>query len=98
MTPNCKTTDRDLVLDIRETTAESPTEVRGGQDRPVYDRLHEILHYDVRSIGDPDQAWFWTEEWQARERAADADKAAGRSTAFRSGDDLLAHLDALEDE
>jgi hypothetical protein len=26
---------------------------------------------------DPDQAWFWTEEWQAGEREVDRDIAAG---------------------
>lgn len=27
---------------------------------------------------DPDQAWFWTDEWQQKEREADEDIAAGR--------------------
>lgn len=27
-----------------------------------------------------DQAWFWTDRWQAMEREADADIAAGRTT------------------
>lgn len=27
-----------------------------------------------------DQAWFWSERWQAMEREADADIAAGRTT------------------
>lgn len=27
---------------------------------------------------DPDQWWFWTEEWQEGEREVEADKAAGR--------------------
>ena len=27
-----------------------------------------------------DQAWFWTARWQAMEREADADIAAGRTT------------------
>ena len=27
-----------------------------------------------------DQAWFWTDRWQAMEREADADVAAGRTT------------------
>jgi hypothetical protein len=26
---------------------------------------------------DPEQAWFWTREWQQREREADEDLAAG---------------------
>ena len=27
-----------------------------------------------------DQAWFWTDRWQAMEREADADIATGRAT------------------
>ncbi|MEP6870717.1 MAG: hypothetical protein ABI939_02595 [Anaerolineaceae bacterium] len=29
---------------------------------------------------DPDQAWFWTQEWQRKEREADEDIAAGGVT------------------
>ena len=42
----------------------------------------------------PDQAWFWTEEWQAKEREADADLAAGRVTRFESDEAFLAALEA----
>jgi len=40
----------------------------------------------------PDQAWFWTPEWQAGERQADADKAAGRFTRYEDGEAFLAAL------
>ena len=42
---------------------------------------------------DPDQAWFWTPEWQAKEREADADLAAGRGTFYDSAEEFLADLD-----
>jgi hypothetical protein len=42
---------------------------------------------------DPEQAWFWTREWQEKEREADADLVAGRSTSYESDDDLLSALD-----
>lgn len=42
---------------------------------------------------DPEQAWFWTREWQEREREADEDLAAGRSTRFESDDEFLTALD-----
>jgi hypothetical protein len=45
-----------------------------------------------------DQAWFWTERWQARERDAEADVDAGRLTTHESADDFLRHLDGLADE
>ena len=37
---------------------------------------------------DPDQAWFWTPEWQAKEREADADLAAGRFTIYHSDEEF----------
>lgn len=40
-----------------------------------------------------DQAWFWTDRWQAMEREADADIAAGRATVVEGADELMAHLD-----
>ena len=44
-----------------------------------------------------EQRWFWTERWQAMERAVDADVAAGRVTVLDGPDALFAHLDALTD-
>jgi len=40
-----------------------------------------------------DQAWFWTLEWQAGERRADADLASGRFTRFDSDEAFLEALD-----
>jgi AbrB family looped-hinge helix DNA binding protein len=48
----------------------------------------------IRPI-DADQAWFWTPEWQEREREADADRAAGRTLHFKSTEDFLAHLESI---
>lgn len=36
-----------------------------------------------------DQAWFWTPEWQAKEREADEDLAAGRTRVFDSDEEFL---------
>jgi hypothetical protein len=44
---------------------------------------------------DPDQAWFWTPQWQEGEREADADIAAGRVKTFRSTDEFIAHLESV---
>jgi hypothetical protein len=43
---------------------------------------------------DKEQAYFWTEEWQAGERQADADIAAGRVVEFDNADALITDLDA----
>ena len=42
---------------------------------------------------DPEQAWFWTREWQAKEREADDDVAAGRGITYASDEEFLAGLD-----
>jgi hypothetical protein len=42
---------------------------------------------------DPEQAWFWTQEWQAKEREADDDLAAGRIASYESDEEFLAVLD-----
>jgi hypothetical protein len=42
----------------------------------------------------PDEAWYWTPEWQAREREADAAYAEGRTTTHESSAAFLAALEA----
>lgn len=42
---------------------------------------------------DPEQAWFWTREWQQRERESDEDLASGCVTQFESDEEFLAALD-----
>jgi AbrB family looped-hinge helix DNA binding protein len=46
-----------------------------------------------QKIIDATQAWFWTEAWQAGERAASEEGAAGAGTTYESGDEFLASLD-----
>lgn len=38
---------------------------------------------------DAAQAWFWTPEWQAGEREASAERAAGQGTRYESAEDFL---------
>jgi hypothetical protein len=45
---------------------------------------------------DEDQVYFWTDEWQAKEREADEDIAAGRVERFKSADDFIASLKPRE--
>jgi hypothetical protein len=52
-----------------------------------------LLRGIIKGPIDPDQACFWTPEWQAKEQEADADKAAGRMERFESDEALLAALD-----
>jgi len=45
-----------------------------------------------------DQAWFWTERWQAREREVDEHVGQGEVTIHNGTDDFLAHLERLDDD
>ncbi len=40
----------------------------------------------------PGQEWFWSEAWQAAEREAEADLAAGNYETFDTMDEFLASL------
>jgi AbrB family looped-hinge helix DNA binding protein len=43
---------------------------------------------------DATQAWFWSPDWQAGEREADADRAAGKVESFPSGEEFIGALRA----
>lgn len=60
-------------------------EVIGREDGVI--ELHPVLPHRA------DQAWFWTERWQAMEREAEDDIAAGRTRTFDSPDEFIADLD-----
>lgn len=47
-----------------------------------------------KKLIDATQAWFWEPAWQAGEREAEAEAAAGKGERFESGEELLAALDA----
>ena len=51
-----------------------------------------VVHVTIEP-SDPDQAWFWTSDWQARERAVDQEIAAGQYTDFSSMEEFLDDLD-----
>jgi AbrB family looped-hinge helix DNA binding protein len=42
------------------------------------------------------QAWFWTEHWQQREREVDEHVTAGRVQVHESTEDFLDHLETLD--
>ena len=41
---------------------------------------------------DAAQAWFWTDEWQAKEAEASRQSAAGEGETYATGEDFLAAL------
>lgn len=53
----------------------------------------DALYLVPQKLVPRDQAWFWTKEWQEREREADEAIARGElSGPFESADNLIRHL------
>jgi len=75
---------RSYVTDRERFTAQTPE-----GESPEY-RLHPVLNTWVEI--DPEQAWFWSEEWQAGERKVDEDLRLGRYEDFDDMDDFIASL------
>jgi antitoxin PrlF len=76
-----------------------PTEVRKALHVEEGDDVAFIINDDgtvtltgLKSIP-ADQAWFWTEEWQAGEREASLQLAGGAGTVYESADEFLDSLD-----
>ena len=74
-----------------------PKETRAGLDVndpvDVVRREDGVIEIRPMMLVDKSQAWFWSPEWQRREREVDADYAAGRFRVHDSTDDFLAALD-----
>jgi AbrB family looped-hinge helix DNA binding protein len=74
--------------------------------KEAFEKLHlevgDFLEVDVTEEGlllipkkliSKDQAWFWTKEWQEKEKEADEAIAKGEvSGPFKSADELIWHL------
>lgn len=89
-----------LTLQARGTVA-LPADLRrrlrlDGPDAQVQLIEHDDGRLELRPVVTvpADQAWFWTDRWQAMERDADADVAAGRLAIVEGADELIDHLDA----
>ncbi len=57
------------------------------------DTAPRIIRHNVAVETDEDQAYFWTEEWQAGEREASQEIADGAGETFASGEEFLHALD-----
>jgi hypothetical protein len=54
-----------------------------------YELFLKILSY----LPEEEQAYFWTEKWQAKEYAADRANAEGRHETFNSMEEMIDFLD-----
>lgn len=66
-----------------------------GAQLEVTEREDGVLELRAALPVPADQAWFWTEHWQTREREVDEHVAAGRVTVHDDADDFLAHVDDI---
>jgi antitoxin MazE len=74
--------------------------------KEAFEKLHlevgDFLEVDVAEEGllltpkkliSKDQIWFWTKEWQQKEKEADEAIASGElSSSFKKSDELIRHL------
>lgn len=74
-----------------------PKDIRAGLDvnDPIEVSRREDGVIEIRPLMlvDKGQAWFWTPEWQRKEREVEVEYAAGRFRVQDSTDDFLAALD-----
>lgn len=61
-------------------------------DEIVFDVTGEGVRLRGMKMIPADQAWFWAPEWEAGEREASDDIAAGRVTTFDSPDEMFKTL------
>lgn len=86
----------------RNGTVTIPAAVRRkfGLDKPGA-QVEIVVHDDTivlvpHAAIPADQMWFWSKEWQGKEREVEHELAAGRRTTHESGEELIAHLDRLD--
>jgi AbrB family looped-hinge helix DNA binding protein len=75
-----------------------PAEMRGEAGIEIGDYIEVRLEGSrlmllPKQVIDKDQAWFWTEEWQAAEREVEEDLRAGRVKTFDNLSELVADLE-----
>lgn len=82
-----------------------PAEIRRrhGLDRPgaqveLAEREDGVIELRPHVAVPADQAWFWSERWQAMEREADADVEAGRTQVFDGAEEFAADLNREANE
>jgi antitoxin MazE len=69
-----------------------------GAQVEVVEREDGVIELHPQVAVPADQAWFWTQRAQAREREVDAYVKAGKVATFDSDDAFLSHLDSLASE
>jgi prevent-host-death family protein len=85
----------------RMTTSEVRESLAEVVNQAAYGHVTTIITRDGRPLARivaEEDAWFWTPEWQAKEREADEELAAGQTRTYDSMEDLFADIDEQRDE
>ena len=69
-----------------------------GAQVEVVEREDGVIELHPHVAVPAEQAWFWTQRWQEREREVDAHVEGGEVTTHESAEDFLDHLGALASE
>ena len=71
-------------------------EINSDYNRQLFSRETGIESPLLAEQPDPDQMWFWTPEWQAKEQESDEDRDSGRFDRFLTDAEFDAALEAHE--
>jgi len=89
-----------LPYEVQEmTTTEARKNLPELVNLAAYGHVTTVLTRDGKRLArivPEEDAWVYSTQWQDMLRDAQADISEGRVTEFETGDDLLAHLEALE--
>ena len=96
MKPYFVTMQRRGTLALRPETRRRYRLDEPGMQLAVVERDDGVIELRPTMPVPAEDAWFWTDRWQAMEREAQADIDAGRVTTFATADAFVAHLDELD--
>ena len=81
-----------------------PKEIRQrhGLDEPgaqveIVERDDGVIELHPQVAVPADQAWFWTERWQAMEREVEEQYARGEGKVFDSAEEFIAYIDSIRE-
>jgi prevent-host-death family protein len=91
-----------LPYEVQEmTTTEARKNLPELVNLAAYGHVTTVLTRDGKRLArivPEEDAWIYSTEWQEQIREAQADIAEGRTTEFETGEELLAHFEALDGE
>ena len=83
-----------ISLRLEESQYERLRLVSFASRQPVSEIIRDAIeaYLQKKQTPKPGQEWFWSEAWQAGERAAETDLAEGRYEDFEKMEDMLRDL------